>query len=181
MNKIILLIITSTLLLGCQIKKNKTNTDKPVKSINKFIGNWKSVDRKYPFSGYLIIMKDSTFKYIFGACVSSGFSSGSWRIVDSLICLNTDNTDSCMFLDYFSNNCIDDNSDLDYDHELDSSYMPETTIKGCKPKGSGSYIIFENEEFYIDVDTLKYIFKGENECQIDYNFNIIVIKNDSIK
>ncbi|HBS86682.1 MAG: hypothetical protein A2W91_11690 [Bacteroidetes bacterium GWF2_38_335] len=77
---------------------------------------------------------------------------------DSLIVLNSCKIDSCMHLLHFGQDCIliDENDT--------SEHIIEKTISDCNPKNGTDYIEFDNEEFYIDNDTLKHKVKKVKLC-----------------
>jgi hypothetical protein len=159
MNKTILYFIAIFLLTGCVNNSEITPqiyTDNKIE--NKFIGTWESFEREYPYQAYLIIEKDYTFHFEFGACLTSGYSKGKWELKDSMIILNSIQTDLCMFLDYFNDDCIL------IDVNTMKNFVVEKSISDCEPKYGTEYIIFNNEKLYIDNDTLKHIIKEIKLC-----------------
>jgi hypothetical protein len=159
MKKTILYILTIVFFTGCvnEPKKEIENIERK-EIVNPFIGNWESLERVYPYKSYLIIDTDSTFYFEYGACLASGFSNGKWTMNDSIIKLNSDKIDSCMYLSHFGQDCIV------IDENDTSEFIVEKTISDCNPKSGEDYIEFFNEEFYIDNDTLKHIVKKSKLC-----------------
>ncbi len=164
MKKTILYILTIVFFTTCVNKSKKEIT-------NPFIGNWESLERVYPYKSYLIINNDSTFHYEYGACSASGFSNGNWTKKDSIIILNSDKTDLCMYLLHFGQDCIV------IDENGTSEQVFEKTIPDCRnPEYEEKYYIkFINEKFYIDNDTLKHIVKKTKLCpEIRNDFSKII-------
>ena len=127
------------------------------KESNKYNGLWESVKRPYPYRSHLTINSDSTFRFEYGACMSCGFSKGTWIIKDDIIALNSNEIDSCMYLLHFEDDCKkvpDDSTEI----------IIETTIIDCKPKWTDDYVDFNNEEFYLDGDTLRHRVKKPKVC-----------------
>lgn len=135
-----------------------------------FIGKWESLKRAYPYKSHLILYEDSTFHFGYGACAARGFSRGKWTGNNSKIILNSDKTDSCMFLSFFGQECflIDENDT--------SENILEKTKHDCNPTNyEKEYIKFTNEEFYIENDTLKYIEKkGRLYSKVRNDFRRII-------
>lgn len=158
------------LLLSC-VKEN--SNIKQDENNNLFIGTWESVDRFYPYKAHLIINKDSTFYFKYGACTASGFSKGVWISEDTIIDLKSLDIDSCMFLYRFGEDCEILNVDSPYVSEI----IVEKTISGCDPIDYVDYVLFENEEFYLDGDTLRHIIKGDKLCPKIRNDFFKIIKD----
>ena len=166
-NKIIYLII-GILISGCVQESGKEIANYSQQDrTNIFIGDWLSAEREYPYEAYLIIRKDSTFHFEYGACLASGFSNGRWKIADSILILNSNVIDSCVYIRSFGDDCIV------VDLELDSDYIRKESVKNCKPIHETEYIEFKNEKFYFDFDTLRHIVKKAKLCP--------EIKNDFIR
>ena len=143
---------------------------------NTFIGKWESLKRIYPYKSYLTINNDSTFSFEYGACKASGFSNGRWKMIDSMILLNSFEIDSCLYLSHFQIDCgLLDLKDI-------TQYHIEKTIIDCDPEYMTDYIEFKNEKLYIDNDTLKHQVKNQEFCpEIRNDFSRIVKDTTSFK
>jgi len=158
MRKVVAYILIGFYFIACS--NQVTNNDGSSVVINKsdkYIGLWKSVKRPYPYRSNLTINLDSTFRFEYGACMSYGFSNGTWILRDDTIVLTSNEIDSCMYLSHFSVDCMEVPSDS-------TEIVIETTIIDCEPKGSDDYINFDNEEFYLEGDTLRHIIKKPKRC-----------------
>ena len=137
---------------------------KPEVIQNNFIGAWRSVDRATPYRSYLIIEKDSSFHFNYGVCMNYGFSNGKWIMSDTSVMLSSIDIDSCLYINHFGETgiIIVLETDSNSIKEGDSNYIKETTIPDCKPITIVDFVVFSNEEFYIDSDTLKHVIKEKN-------------------
>ncbi len=155
----VFVIITLSLIFGSCLNDSGTESQKSNKVIydNAFIGEWTSVEKVIPYRSKLIINKDSSFSYKFGACLSEGFSNGSWTINGSSIFLNSVEPDSCYYLMDFGINCelISDSI---------NNYEIKTTLSGCMPKNQTQFVSFNHESFMILNDTLIYTSNKDTIC-----------------
>lgn len=150
------------------------------KAMNYFIGNWESTERCYPYKGFLLINKNGSFNFNYGACMASGVSEGKWELKDNIIILNSIKTDSCLYLSYFDVDCILEVEFVD-EEDFIQNYSIETTIKDCEPKYYEDYVLFNNEEFYISNDTLVHISKKKTCPEIKNDFTRITRNNADTK
>ena len=148
LNKIIFILAIGFLLNSCNTESNQ----KQLKySKSQFIGLWQSETRAYPYKSYLVIKSDSTYHYQYGACLASGFSDGTWKLEENALVLNSNQIDSCMYLKHFGIDCIIINDSI-----LDSDFNIDMTIQNCKPSSDVNYVKFNNDKFYLNLDTLKH-------------------------
>jgi hypothetical protein len=172
MSRIFVKIIIGILLVSCSQEANEEiNATESHENPNLIIGTWESVKRVYPYKSYLLINKDRTFHFEYGACTARGVSNGKWIMKDGVMILNSYKIDSCMFLSHFEVDC---KLIINYDT---SEYIVEKTIVDCNPKNETYYIEFQNEEFYIDIDTLKHIVKKFKTCPETKNDFLRIIKD----
>lgn len=161
MKERVYIVFSILLLVSCTQKSDqRVESGEATGNRNPFEGVWESIDRGFPYKSHLIINLDSTFEFEYGACMSFGYSQGNWLIKDSIIILNSFETDSCFYLSNFGVDCfsIDD-------------YSIETTKPECEPTQYIDYIRFDQEEFYVENDTLKHVVKGQKRCpEIKNNF-----------
>jgi hypothetical protein len=122
---------------------------------NKFIGTWTSVDKITPYKAILTISSDSTFNFSYGACQARGFSEGAWKLLDSLIVLNSYKTDSCYFVSGFGMHCYE---------ITDTSHWGKKTHKDCDATFDMFYTIFDDDQFEIRNDSLYHIEELNNNC-----------------
>ncbi|MBF4507620.1 hypothetical protein IRZ83_13170 [Flavobacterium sp. JLP] len=121
--------------------------------VNKFVGTWYDTEYVIPNLTIIKIKEDSTFSCVSGACTWHGFSRGKWKVTGDFIELNTVKIDSCYdVFPFFSCRFFDKNNEA------------KMTIEGCKPKSPDSYVIFENENFYIKNDSLILQIKPSSGC-----------------
>ena len=139
-----------------EIEENSVVT--AVKGQNDFIGIWESVDRLIPYHGVLTINEDSAYYFEYGACLSHGFSKGKWALNDGVITLQSEQTDSCMYLLPFEQDCIL----VDESDTAKQSYPK--TIPDCAERYLNNYIEFNAEAFFIQNDTLIHITKNPKLC-----------------
>jgi len=158
MRKLIIYILIGFFIIGCGNKTSKNNESSMIENeSNKYIGLWESVKRPYPYRSHLAINLDSTFRFEYGACISYGFSNGTWILCNDTIVMTSNEIDSCMYLSHFSVDCMEVPSDS-------TEIVIETTIIDCEPQGTDDYIYFDNEEFYLEGDTLRHIIKKPKRC-----------------
>jgi|GEM_PF-5894936 len=145
-------------LASCNFETTNNNqTSEKKEESNKYIGLWESVKRPFPYKSHLTINSDSTFWFEYGACTSYGFSNGAWIVRNDTLVLTSDQIDSCMYLSYFSADCVEIPSDS-------NTIVIETTIMNCEPQGTDYYINFDNEEFYFEADTLRHLANKPKRC-----------------
>jgi len=158
MRKLIINILIGFFFIGCG-NETSTNNEPSVieKQSYKYIGLWKSVERHYPYRSILTINLDHTFGFEYGACMSYGFSNGTWILRNDTLVLTSNEIDTCMYLSHFSVDCMDVPSDT-------TEIVIETTIKDCEPLGTDDYVKFDNEEFYLEGDTLRHVIKKPKRC-----------------
>jgi len=99
--------------------------------------------------------------------LASDFSHGQWERKGTIIVLKSNNIDSCLYLTYFGEDCIV------LDSLGNTDFVIEKTINDCEPEYETDYVVFNNEEFYLDNDTMKHILKKAKLC--------LEIRNDFTK
>ena len=152
MKKQILYFLTLTLIQSSCISKN--NTDKSTQEqIDKYLGVWHSTDRHYEYSADLKIDSMNNFIYDGGACTWSFLSKGSWKLNGDTIVLNSFEPTECYYVEDFGIKIIVEPPIIGDTtiHEM------RTSIRGCEPQLSSTYIMFNNEKFIIKNDTLIHI------------------------
>ena len=116
----------------------------------KFIGEWYSTKRVYPFGATLIINADSGFTYKYGACGEHGVSYGKWKITNHCIILNNGNPDSSLFLipfDYRGTPFIDPGGK--------SKAKADFPIIQEKAKDyDNQFVLFKSDKLFVRNDTL---------------------------
>jgi hypothetical protein len=136
------------------ISCNKTNK---IDTSERYIKEWKSTPKGFPFSATLKINKDNTFDYNSGACTSRSFSKGNWKLSNDTIVLNSSQPKGCFLLFDFGYYC----------YELSKSGLPlfkiKKSIKDCNPN-ENNYDVFENEKFIVVKDTLLKYIKNKADC-----------------
>lgn len=152
LNKIIFILAIGFLLNSCIGEANQKPQVNAMNDSKSFIGLWQSTPRAYPYKSFLVIKADSTFHYQYGACLAFGFSDGKWKIEENILVLNSNKTDSCMYLKHFGKDCIIIN-----DSVLDSDFNIDMTIRNCNPSSDINYVNFTNARFLFNLDTLKHI------------------------
>ncbi|MFZ5940552.1 MAG: hypothetical protein ACOYXB_08255 [Bacteroidota bacterium] len=151
-------IISLLILLGSELSGQNNDNE------SFFTGTWHSTKKPFPYGADIEILPDHTFHFRVGACTFRSFSEGSWKIIDSILILDSYALDSCMLANYFGFECI----------PVDSFPEPVSTIPGCIPEYSGmEYTIFDDEKFFFKDDTLRHIIRKKNTCPH--------VKNDYIK
>lgn len=142
-------IIILTVFISCK-------TDKP--KINKksdFVKTWFDTVRMVPFESKLIINENKTFDYLGGACTSSFFSKGYWKIKEDTLILTSSKIDKCYWKENFGPICFTN-------EEIEKMQEDNKTIKNCKPIGEESYVFFNQEKFYLRNDTLIHARENKN-------------------
>ena len=173
MKYIIIYIILGILISSCNQESKKANSvNRKTVDRNVFLGVWKSVERPYPYAGYLFIKSDSTFTYEFGACIMSGFSFGKWIIKDDILVLKSSDTDLCFYTNPFDSDCtLIEEIIIVIDSMTNTIPLERSKTNDCEPETIEEFIIFANEEFYFDNDTLKHISRIIKNCpDVSRNF-----------
>jgi hypothetical protein len=155
-----ILMLIFLVLVGCT-NNSRTSKDKQNEKIelSPFIDEWVSVARVIPYSATVLIKKDHTFSYNFGACQSFGFSNGDWQMENGTLVLTSSAYDSCYYTREFGVNCIS------ISDSNETMYKPQqTTIEGCLPEGIDEYIIFANDQFILRNDTLIHVSLKDTPC-----------------
>lgn len=156
MEKIISVIIITLFLLitSCNNNSNLNNSIDNYsthEAENPFLEVWMYDGIGIPVSAKLVINKDSTFEFISHSCQSVSFSNGKWDVENQTIILSSNTIGTCYYVSNFYNKKA-----LPFD-----TVKRYTTIKNCTPENDSVYVIFEQEQFFIEEDTLHYIIKND--------------------
>jgi hypothetical protein len=173
MKALLNLFLVSLFIVSCNSRSPMDPTTPA--PINPYTGEWKSVERFYPYSSTLTMNDDRTFQFQYGACMDFGFSTGIWETTDKGIVLNSQNIDRCMYTRMFGVNC---QSFILGDSSQWTEYLSSTTLENCEPKSETNYVIFDAEEFCLEGNTLKHILKLDSLCP-SIKEQFIKIKEDA--
>ncbi len=133
---------------------------------SEFVKTWFDTVRMTPYMSKLKINENKTFNYDGGACTSSFHSKGTWRIEKDTLILNSYQINKCYWKENFGLLCFTR-------EEIDSMRKDNKTIKDCEPTREESYVIFQNERFYLKNDTLIHTKKNKNCPKLRIAFSSI--------
>lgn len=153
MKRIISILILSSFLFFVACKNSNEK-----ESRKKYIAEWKSTKKPVPYSATLTIKNDNTFEFNSGACMSSSYSKGKWRIENDTIILNSFKPKNCCFLIVFGGNCEKYGKKGEND-------MFKKSFENCDVETEETYEVFENTKFYIKNETLVFKKSRINDCE----------------
>lgn len=146
------------MLMSCHQPNQKLEYEYDIDSLGlQFLGLWQVVPWDIPYGALITVDSNHTFTYIGGGCLWHFGSSGTWRMHCDTLFLTSRDTTACLHARPFGLNCFPLNSS--------EGYFKGRTIKDCEPEGGFfEYIIFSNERFLLNNDTLFHIRRTENPC-----------------
>lgn len=139
-------LILAILIFSISLKKTES-------SPKNFAGTWFDTGYEPENKTTLKILPDNTFLYNGGSSSSTGFSNGTWKMIQDTIELSTVKMEDCYTVFPFSD-CS----------STDKKSKGLTTIPGCVPDMDMSYVTFDKEKFYIKNDSLIYKNKIGSKC-----------------
>lgn len=168
------LLLVLLFLFSCRSSnKEIVNNDNLIES--EFIGEWCSVKRIIPYTAYLKIDSSYNFSFEGGTCSMRFYSKGSWILNSDTIILNSFKPTGCYYISDFEVTCtiVDTSSS-----NIGNPY--KTSIKDCAPDEGDEYVLFNQEKFIIQNDTLIHVRKTINICpEIKDNFTRLIMDNET--
>ena len=155
-------ILFFILMFKCNSNIKKGTT---AKTIFCNIERWESIESDLIYKSTLLLKPDNSFTFFFEACISKGFSKGTWIKDGNNIILNSSIINSCYYISNFGEewfNIYDTNG-----------IKRKTTIDRCIPISNIEYVVFNNDSFYKKNDTLFY----RNKKNVPYTVNNFIKTN----
>jgi hypothetical protein len=174
MRIILFLLLLSLFITSCLDNQNIKNDyeSNSNQNNNPFVKEWHSIKSIIPNNSVLTIKSDGTFHYTYRACLTKGYSEGTWEIHSKYIILNSYITDTCLFISKFGTSCESVEKGEDIKSEL------QKTVEDYLPVCNDIiYFHFDADSFFIKNDTLFHVQK------IDSNYldSINIFFPDKIK